>query len=563
MGRGWALAGIALFLLGAASLASVAEYSYDSYSYSLAGRGVLDSIWSWGLGEGLDLELHGSYYMEYGGAVVTVERYSFSLYPGMEECRVYAWRYYTPRAGGAWVVLIHGLGGDHSFFEDIGGFNAAGELALLGLNVLAIDAAGHGESCIPGGVDWRDKAFTRDPRDFFLVHVYASGVRAVEAAYQLGASRVAVAGVSMGGMTSYVVASLARVDMAVPIVAAGCIPCMVASGGLANLVGPSDLALDEEALGIYSPSDPLSYIAAYPGGVEGKLFIILYSTHDEFFPLESLEATVRLLEEAGARVYVSLAPNNNHYSMTEEWRELLVEVFRAYAEGGPGAVEEALEAGAPGRLEALLGGYWRPPVDGLAFTRIPLIGLVMPVELVDPGSQSPRQPYRSGALWGGAASLALYVAGAAAASRAVGAARASLMAASTILYVALLSMPYYSWPGRFTLSILEALDRYGATPGLLIGAPTLEASTALIALGAALIAASVVVESRLWLAAAGAAYTASALAPHILVRLTIDAIESQAIAEPRFTIYPIEPLYIALFLVIAASRRIEPLKAPR
>ncbi|WP_062662194.1 alpha/beta fold hydrolase [Aeropyrum camini] len=266
-----------LLFIGYINLYTVLDPSQDTYiTPPPLGEDLYRELWGFDWSRGLDVRVESFEAASYRGSTISVAKISFSLLPGTPDCRIYGWLYGSPSSEGPWILLVHGLGGDHTFFEEtLGGYKIAYELALRGFKVLSIDAAGHGESCIPGGESWRDRATTLEPGEFFLYYVYLSGVRAVEAAEALGAEpgRIAVMGVSMGGLTSYTVASLhPSVTLAIPIVASGCLSCMIQSGGLANLVGPSDAPVDGETVEKLSSSDPLSYIklAASKGLLEGK-----------------------------------------------------------------------------------------------------------------------------------------------------------------------------------------------------------------------------------------------------------------------------------------------------
>ena len=554
---------VLLVAAGSLSLASFLDYSLDSYPSRKASPGELEAMWAWASSPNpqVDVRFEGVERSDPGG--VTVERLSFSLYPGMYDCRVAAWRYYTEGSTSSWVVLVHGLGGDHRFFEEIDGLNLPYYLAGLGLNVLSIDAAGHGDSCIPGGSSWKDKVEVGEPSDFFLAHVYASAVRAVQAARLLGAESVAVMGVSMGGMASYVALALGPADMAIPVAAAGCIGCMIASGGLANLLGDPEAELTEELLDFYSLVDPLSYIDVYQRSLYGKPVIIAYSTHDEYFPLESLEATIDSLRAAGARVYLSLAPNNNHFTPADVWMFLVDRVFRAYADGGPPLVEAELTLDPPRRLDAWLGLPWRLPADGLAFTAVPVASIVMPLEAVDPYSESPFQPYRDDRVAALAFAGGLYSAGIMLASTARGWRTSLIAGLGTAAYATLMTLPYYRWPERFSLSLLETLDRYGATLAGETGIPALHLATAAIALAPIALQASVLASGSRMKAALALLFLMLALAPYALARITVNAILEEAGVVVPAGFYPLEIALPALPLSLSILARLASLPRSR
>lgn len=110
-------------------------------------------------------------------------------------------------------------------------------MAKQGHVVLAIDAPGHGKSCIIGSKDWREAARRLKPVKLNLFYqVYVAVVRSIEVLKHIkivDPERIGIVGVSMGGMAAIVAGSLhPAVKAVIPIVASGCIPCMIASGGL-------------------------------------------------------------------------------------------------------------------------------------------------------------------------------------------------------------------------------------------------------------------------------------------------------------------------------------------
>ncbi len=546
---------IALYVIGilvaSANLAVLTSYSHNAYPQTLKPlRADFEKLWGYNWSADLNLNLMERRSTTYRGVSVEVSHYTFTLRPDLPACRIHAWLY-DAGGNGPWVILVHGLGGSHLFFdrESELGVRLAPELAVRGFKVLAIDAAGHGESCIPGGEEWRDKAFTNNPSEFFLYHVYTSALRAVEAAKQLGAEpgRIAIMGVSMGGMTSLAVGALhPDVSLAIPIVASGCIPCMTASGGLANLVGNPEAGLDRDTVYNLSLADPLAYIWAAPS-LKGKVFYILFSTHDEYFPVEGLEATVKALEEKGADTYVALAPNNNHYRPGKGWIDSALRVLEEFKKGGAQAASTLLsqnyaERPSPLRLLAGIGAWWRPSANGLCYAPgVPLLPLLATGEVVEVRSGpvvTTGLPYRMPR----AAAAVLLLLGLAAAyysSRRLGWTPGPVIAPMTasLVYV----LPYWIWPGRFTLQFLDVLERYGVTPGMILGFPTVLLATALI-LAAPLILAAAVLSRGRKSGALYAVYVVAALIPLLLMRLTLFIIADKAPFEVPATTAPLEAL---------------------
>jgi dienelactone hydrolase len=210
------------------------------------------------------------------------------------------------------VLLIHGIYGDRSSM-----IRFAKEFASRGFVALAIDAAGHGES----GFAYKSKDMFLAPIDdenikaSLLYQVYLSAYVGIEVISTLGLDRfriydIGVVGVSMGGLTSFMVAALnEKVSYAVPIIAAGQLSSAIYSGGVANALIPPYMDIDRlKNNSIYL--DPLYFARRIRVPI-----LVIFGTHDEFFTIEGLINTV---ENLGTRnYYIKLNPNSGH-TVTEE-----------------------------------------------------------------------------------------------------------------------------------------------------------------------------------------------------------------------------------------------------
>lgn len=564
---------ILLLLLGSLNLYAILDPSLDSFMPSPPLDGAsYDRLWGFDWSSGLDLRVEESGSVEYKGVTVNVEHLSYALFPWDPACRVHAWLYSIGARGPAWIILVHGLGGSHEFWEKpLDGYRVAYDLALMGFNVLAIDAAGHGESCIPGGESWEDKALTIEPGEFFLYHVYVSAIRAVEAAKALGAEpgRIAVMGVSMGGMTSYVVASIhPDVPLAIPIVASGCIPCMIQSGGLANLVGPAGMRITDEAASKLAAADPLSYIrlAAGRGWLEGKTFYILFSGHDEYFPTEGLELTVEALREGGAKVSVAFAGNNNHYKPAPGWMNSAFIVLEEFLRKGVEGVASMLPDGqalATGQAALVAGASeWRPGADGLAYLpSIPLAPMLLGGEVVGKVSDRPLANLlpRSAPLILKLAMLAIFTAAAAVYAERRGIPRWPLAIVAAYASAGAFTSPFWLWPGRFHHSVLSLMERYAVTPSMVLGIPTNPLLTLAVTFSPLLAAALATSRGRASTVVFAVLYLVASLLPFVLMRVVLGIIESRAPQPLPARIVPVEAVYIAVLAgVVLARRRMGP-----
>ena len=498
---------------------------------------------------GLDLRLESVYQVSIAGRIVEAKRYSFALTPEDPACRVYM---NVMEAGdGEWVLLFHGLGGDASFWIEGEGASVTATLVGRGFNVAIPDLAGHGDSCVPGGESWKDLARSlSSPEGFFLYYVYLSGLRSVEALRALGADGVSVVGVSLGGMTALTVASLQpQVEKAISIYASGCITCMIASGGLANFLGDPQRGLDDpQTLNTIASLDPLNYLRF--GEVRGKTFWIVMPSHDEYFPLESLLATVKVLGAQGARYGYTIIPNGNHY-LNPTWL--------------PGLVADVASGNIP-EGEGDEDYYWRPAAKGLSYLTAPLAAgllpwtLIAPVEIVENSGEPPATTnFRVASILLGLALLVIWFIASSLTALAGYIPKPWVPPLFSVAFAVIASLlPAVAWDGRFSLSLLEAAERYGVTMYTALGVP----SHYLITLGALvapiMIAGVVGAKGRATVIALSIVYLAALAALSIPVRLTMATVASRAEAEgfeTALTLYPVEALLLLLLPAALYVRR--------
>jgi len=205
------------------------------------------------------------------------------------------------------ILLVHGIYSDREMMIPI-----AKELVTEGFVALAIDAAGHGES----GFAFKSKDEFLPPVDdknikaSLLYQVYLSGITGISLLDTVSKEKfnlrtIGVMGVSMGGLTAYMVTALDnRVNYAVPMIAAGELSYAIYSGGVANALIPPDMDVNKlEQLDL--AVDPYYFVDR----IKVPVFIT-YSSHDEFFPLEGLIDTVSRLGTNA--YYVKINPNFGH-----------------------------------------------------------------------------------------------------------------------------------------------------------------------------------------------------------------------------------------------------------
>ncbi len=567
----WILLVILIFSMTSAvqALLSPPEKRYREPPIVLPGD--FDEIWMIDWGADLDMRVESRTPITYSspaGFVTTlyVTEVSYKIYPETD-CRIYAWLYSVNGSNTNYgILLVHGIGGDHRSFEEplrepLEGVIPAYELASMGYLVLSIDAAGHGKSCIPGSRDWIEAARKTNAEDFLFRHVYASAIRGVEALKELGASpgKIAVAGVSMGGMTSVAVASLhPDVALAIPMIAAGCFTCMIESGGLANLVGdPTKTLEDEEVVYNISLSDPM-VIARY--SLPGKTYYFLFATHDEFFPIEGLEMLVSILRERGNNVAVRLMPNINHV-VPEEYLKEVFALLEAFKEGRT-LVEEAFKRSEEAGFNELAGAsyWWRPGFKGSYYLpgATPVTLLFSPQFFTEGGAGPVKYTSLTQEIPSYVSLIIAFMAGAAsyyvAYIMSLDYRRSALVIVMAIVASSLYWLPYVVWPGRFSISLLEFAERFGATPEEAAGIPSLELFYLAVMASPALLGVSALVDSRKRVLAILSIYLVINIIAFALSRLTLSAIESRSGIDLPITVYPLELAIIIIVIAVTWMR---------
>lgn len=228
-----------------------------------------------------------------------------------EEIRIHAYLYHPPGAKGLpGVVLAHGFGGRG---EEMVPF--ARDLARLGYVTLAYSAPGQGKSTGPKNNQSNFARVESGPQDAWLSRNIMAARRALsvlEALPQVDRERLAIAGGSQGGVTSFLVSALdPRVKASVPVVASGDWLAAIASGGAANFIAPGHVnAFSPESAVIINSFDVLGYA---PNIRVPTLMLI--GTDDEFFPLPG---AVKTYEALGGPKAIDLLPNAGH-AAEEDW----------------------------------------------------------------------------------------------------------------------------------------------------------------------------------------------------------------------------------------------------
>ncbi len=524
-----------------------------------------DEIWSiWGFDWSKNLDLRIEYVEEKNNLVV--KKISYTLFPWTPQCRVKGWLYYSRKilenkSRLPAILLIHGLGQSHLMYTR--DYPLVDLLVDKGYIVYAIDAPGHGESCIIGSIGWREAASKIDNiTENLFYQVYVAGVRGVEVLKKIDIvdpRRIAVAGASMGGLTTLVVTSLHNdVVAGIVVVASGCITCMIESGGLANFVIGNDGEGSEEIIKKVSLIDPLSYVRLASAN---KKFLILFSTHDEYFPLEGFLLTVDIMRNRCVDAIVYVAPNNNHFKPYPGWidtaLEFLVKVF-----SGENLDEYSLCRLKPYRENLLYYTYdnastswYRLSIKGTKyFIANPSMPILYPIESFGVYNEDSftytTEPVRGGLLIG---LILLFVSILLIGLILIWIIEPSLeqLAASITSYIAsilVLTIPYIYWPNRFEINFLEFTERYGVALTNYLGIDMLLYTTMLCIIAPPLAFTGFIVRKNIVRTILVVLYTVLQLTPFIIVRHALTHVAGGA---PYINIYPIEVIAVAPLVILA------------
>lgn len=216
------------------------------------------------------------------------------------------------------ILLLHGYKGSHKGFIEIMEY-----IAFHNYTVLAIDAPGCGKStnfpeCIPQNI----VNTTRGPQGAYFYHAVWAALRAItflQSLPKIDISKIAVAGASMGGIETFIIAAIdPRVSAAIPIVAAGNYANLIKAGTFANGLIPPGLSVNDKSVRYV-----IKYfdVIAYAHKIKIPT-LMLASTNDEFFTLESTNDTFNMLGASDKAL--NLAPNWGHFQEYKGWRESIV-----------------------------------------------------------------------------------------------------------------------------------------------------------------------------------------------------------------------------------------------
>ncbi|MEM3546497.1 MAG: alpha/beta fold hydrolase [Candidatus Bathyarchaeia archaeon] len=211
------------------------------------------------------------------------------------------------------ILMLHGTNGSSRDFLSIAVY-----IASKGYIVMGIDAPGCGESSRePACKASNIVNISGGPGGAYYYHAAWSAIRAVTfltSIEDVDKERIAVAGASMGGVETYIVAAVdPRVKAAIPIVASGNYRDLIMSGSLANHMVPKTFNIKSELADLM-----IKYFDVYFYASKiDKPILVLVSTNDEFFTLHSINDTFTAIPYRDK--VMNLAPNWTHSKAYPSW----------------------------------------------------------------------------------------------------------------------------------------------------------------------------------------------------------------------------------------------------
>ncbi|MEM2849077.1 MAG: alpha/beta fold hydrolase [Candidatus Bathyarchaeia archaeon] len=228
------------------------------------------------------------------------------------------------------IVILHGTNGSSRDFLSIAVY-----IASKGYIVMGIDAPGCGESSRePACKASNIVNVSGGPEGAYYYHAAWSAIRAITlltSMEDVDRERIAVAGASMGGVETYIVAVVdPRVKAAIPIVASGNYRDLIMSGSLANYMVPKTFDVKSELA-----DSMIKYfdVYFYASKIDEPI-LVLASTNDEFFTLHSINDTFTAIPYRGK--VMNLAPNWTHSKAYPGWTATAILWLNGVFKNGPG-----------------------------------------------------------------------------------------------------------------------------------------------------------------------------------------------------------------------------------
>lgn len=164
------------------------------------------------------------------------------------------------------------------------------ELAKLGFFVVSIDAVNHGERIEEHYMEMSQEE--RDLKFFEIIQRTANDIKSLyEHHYKTQYAELVIMGVSMGGMISYLGATIIDgVKAIVPIIGT---PSFVAFAKHSMAEAGVDLATQDEAIQELTPIDPMNHLKKF----ENMKILMIGGTQDEVVPCKWNKELYQLLVE--------------------------------------------------------------------------------------------------------------------------------------------------------------------------------------------------------------------------------------------------------------------------
>jgi cephalosporin-C deacetylase-like acetyl esterase len=206
------------------------------------------------------------------------------------------------------VIMIHGTGQRRQTF-----FNAGLSYAALNCSVLVVDLVGHGASEGPkptADVTIYQGDFNKSSYHYLA---FCNGLQAVRAMLSfttlVDPARIAITGLSLGGMTSEVVGAIYHDKIAL-VLPAGIIniTCMFPETSVRNLANFTYDELLAVPATLWQYMNPLNYmgIAQYPD------ICAFMGTTDEYFSYEGIDDVWQVLKASSNQKWLQITSNGHH-----------------------------------------------------------------------------------------------------------------------------------------------------------------------------------------------------------------------------------------------------------
>ncbi len=290
--------------------------------------------------------------------------------------RVYATLFTPTNASGSipltpGVIVVHGTGQRRQTF-----FNAGLSYAALNCSVLLVDLVGHGASEGPkptANVTIYQGDFNKTSYHYLA---FCNGLQAVRAMRSfttlVDPARIAITGLSLGGMTSEVVGAIYHDKIAL-VLPAGMIniTCTFPETSVRNLANFTyDELLDVPAT-LWQYMNPLNYMgmAQYPD------ICSFMGTTDEYFSYEGIDDVWQVLQTSSNQKWLQVAPNGHHTYPVDQTMHFILN-YEFFNGPAPPTISITRAANTGGIMEQL-------QIDATVTSAVPVLSAVICYKYID------------------------------------------------------------------------------------------------------------------------------------------------------------------------------------